>query len=438
MIRTLKKDIRLTILARLKHSSLLRDTTHLSIGQGLKLVIQASYFVLIARCLGPDAYGAFVAVVAMVAILAPFSGVGTPNLFVRNVRAGKRDAQTCWGNGLVLVALSGSALSILALAAGYALQLKTAAVAVLSVSLSDLVFMKVTELTSFGLAASDRMKDASIQNVVLSLLRLAGIAFLSLSSSRVSLNRWCTVYFFASILGAVYALIQSARLWGIPRIDVALLREDSREGVFFSISTSAATIYNDVDKLMLARLSDLNSTGIYSAAYRVIDVSLTPVRSLVSAAYPKFFSKGAEGMRGTYPYAWSLIAKSAIYGMFLAVGLWIFAPILPIALGQKYYASVPALRWLALIPLLRCFHLFWADSLTGAGFQRARTAIQVGVGLINVGLNFAILPRYSWRGAAWTSLACDGMLAITFWIVAVYCLRKQPALSIGSPKFAET
>jgi O-antigen/teichoic acid export membrane protein len=78
--------------ARLKTRGLLRDTTHLSIGQGFRLVIQAAYFVLIARSLGPDAYGAFVTVVAMAALLGPFSGLGSPNLFIKNVRSGKREA----------------------------------------------------------------------------------------------------------------------------------------------------------------------------------------------------------------------------------------------------------------------------------------------------------------------------------------------------------
>src|SRR5271154_3526131 len=92
---------------------LLRDTTHLSIGQGLRLVIQAAYFVLVARSLGPDAYGAFVTVVAMAALLGPFSGMGTPNLFIKNVRSGKREAALCWGNGLLLTVLSGSSLTAL-------------------------------------------------------------------------------------------------------------------------------------------------------------------------------------------------------------------------------------------------------------------------------------------------------------------------------------
>ena len=86
----------------MKTRGLFRDTTHLSIGQGLRLVIQAAYFVLIARSLGPDAYGAFVAVVAMAALLGPFSGMGTPNLFIKNVRSGKRQAASAGATAFCL------------------------------------------------------------------------------------------------------------------------------------------------------------------------------------------------------------------------------------------------------------------------------------------------------------------------------------------------
>jgi O-antigen/teichoic acid export membrane protein len=96
----------LNLLGRMKTSGLVRDTTHLSLSMGLRLIIQAGYFVLLARSLGPDAYGAFAAVVAMAAVLGPFSGMGTTNLFIKNVRSGKRGAAICWGNGLLLTVIS--------------------------------------------------------------------------------------------------------------------------------------------------------------------------------------------------------------------------------------------------------------------------------------------------------------------------------------------
>jgi O-antigen/teichoic acid export membrane protein len=176
---------------------------------------------------------------------------------------------------------------------------------------------------------------------------------------------------------------------------------------------------------MLSRLGGMEATGVYAAAYRVIDVSMTPVRSLAAAAYPQFFRKGAGGMAATYPYAQSLIAKAALYGSLASAGLWLFAPVLPHFLGSRYSDVVPAVRWLALIPFLRCLHSFMADALSGAGLQPTRTGIQVVAALVNIGLNLVILPRYSWRGAAWTSLGCDGLLAVLFWATAFYYRRRQ-------------
>ena len=415
----------LTLFARMKTSSLLRDATHLSIGMSLRLIIQAAYFVLLARSLGPDSYGAFVAVVAMAGVLAPFSGMGTPNLFIKNVRSDKREPAICWGNGILLTVVSGTSFSALVVGLSYLFHLKTGPFVVIVVCISDLVFMKVAELAQFGFAASNRMKQSSIQSVVISLLRLSGISALLGVVPQVTLHRWVQVYVLTGVLGMIYAVWKGSQLWGWPSVDLPALREDVAEGVFFSIGSSAATVYNDIDKIMLSKLSDLASTGVYAAAYRVIDVSLTPVRSLVSAAYPQFFQKGVGGMRATYPYALSLIAKASAYGFLTFAGLWIFAPVLPYILGPKYDAVVPALRWLALIPFLRCFHVFLADALSGAGFQRVRTGIQVIVALVNIGLNLIILPRYSWRGAAWTSIGCDGLLVVTFWFTVLYCRRRE-------------
>ena len=415
----------MSLLVRMKTRGLLRDTTHLSIGQGFRLIIQAAYFVLIARSLGPDAYGAFVTVVAMAALLGPFSGLGTANLFIKNVRSGKREASICWGNGILLTVLSGTLLSCLGVGLSAVLHLKTVSLVVTIVCVADLVLLKVTELAAFGFAAMDQMKQTSIQNVVVSLLRLGGIVALVVTVHPVTLDLWVFTYLFTTLLGTLYALVKGWQLWGRPVVDLRALREDATEGVFFSVAGSATTIYNDIDKIMLSRLADLAATGVYGAAYRVIDVTMTPVRSLAAAAYPHFFRKGVGGMAQTYPYALSLIAKTSIYGALASAGLWLMAPILPHILGNQYRGVLPAVRWLALIPLLRCLHSFMADALSGAGLQRIRTGIQVMVALVNIGLNVVILPRYSWRGAAWTSLGCDGLLVALFWSTAFHYRRQQ-------------
>ena len=166
------------LLDRLKRSSFARDTGHLTLGQGLRLAIQAVYFVLIARILGPSRYGAFASIVALAGVFTPFSGLGTPNLFIKNVRSGKRKASICWGNGLAATLGSGSLFVAIVFAVDILFRLRIPLGVVAGVCCSDLILMRVTELAMFGFGAIDRMKDNAVQAVVSSALRLAAIALL--------------------------------------------------------------------------------------------------------------------------------------------------------------------------------------------------------------------------------------------------------------------
>ena len=291
-----------------------------------------------------------------------------------------------------------------------------------AVCISDLLLMRVIELACFGFGAVDRMKENAIQNVIGSLPRLIAIAVLSIWWQPVTLQKWAGAYLVASTISTLYAFYRAHSVWGAPRFNWPALREDVAEGAYFSIGTSAATIYNDIDKVMLGKIS-FAAAGIYAAAYRIVDVSMTPIRSLASAAYPHFFRRGVEGMGGAHAYATTQIKRACVYSGGLFVVLWLSAPLLPLVLGANYAQTALALRWLALLPLLRSAHVFLADSLSGAGFQGLRSLIQVVIALVNIALNLAILPKYGWLGAAWTSLASDGLLLLSLWIAIQYKLR---------------
>ncbi len=99
----------------------------------------------------------------------------------------------------------------------------------------------------------------------------------------------------------------------------------------------------------------------------------------------------------------------------------------PAVLGGEYARTVEALRWLSILPVLKAFHYFLADALTGAGYQGVRMIIQIAVAILNVLLNLWIIPAYSWRGASWSSLASDGALCLLMW-GAVSVLRRRQSL----------
>jgi len=82
--------------------------------------------------------------------------------------------------------------------------------------------------------------------------------------------------------------------------------------------------------------------------------------------------------------------------------------------------SVLALRWLCLLPFFRSFQLSAGDAVTAAGHQPLRLGSQTAAAAFNFGVNLYLIPRYSWRGAAWSSLATDGMLALFNWAVLLW------------------
>jgi O-antigen/teichoic acid export membrane protein len=112
------------------------------------------------------------------------------------------------------------------------------------------------------------------------------------------------------------------------------------------------------------------------------------------------------------------------YAALIACGLLLCASAVPYVLGPEYAETTLALRWLSPLPLLKATHYFLADSLTGAGHQGLRSGIQAGVALFNVVINLWLIPRYSWMGAAWSSIASDALLAISVG-TAVYVLSRS-------------
>jgi O-antigen/teichoic acid export membrane protein len=105
--------------------------------------------------------------------------------------------------------------------------------------------------------------------------------------------------------------------------------------------------------------------------------------------------------------------------------LLLFAPIVPYILGSDYNNAVDALRWLAPIPLFRGLQHFGGDILSGTGFQGLRSALEVIISVFNISINLWLIPLYSWQGAAWCSLASDGLLMLMLWSMVAFLYYKQ-------------
>jgi O-antigen/teichoic acid export membrane protein len=343
--------------------------------------------------------------------MSPFGTLGSGNLLVKNVaRDGRQFKKNCGLALLTTLSSSSILFGLVLLVSNLLLPVTIPIRLVMLVAASDLFGTSITVICGQAFLAFERLKWTASINVLLSTMRLAAAVILVALYHNPSALQWGSFYFGSTSIVAMAALGMVFVKLGVPVFNLSRTAAEFREGFYFSVSQSAQTIYNDIDKAMLARLSTLEATGIYGAAYRLIDVSFTPVASVLAAAYPNFFKVGVDGVPATLRYIKPLILRALGYATFVAVALLVGAGVVPLILGGEYRLTVEALRWLAALPLLKTVHFFLSDALTGAGYQALRTAINAGVAAFNVLINMWIIPAYSWRGAAWSSIASDALL----------------------------
>lgn len=431
------------MLKTFRNSPLARNTAWMMCGQGLRLLIQALYFVEIARSLGVRNYGAFIGVVALVGIVYPFGALGSGNLLVKNVARDKALFPVYWGRALVTTMTTGSLVFFLVLALShFALPAQIPLRLVALVAGADLFGLNLMTIAGQAFQAFERLNWTATFNVLMSAGRLLGALLLVAIHPHPSPLQWGYIYFGCT--GTV-AVVASSLAWsalGAPVLRLQLFHRELREGLYFSVSQTAQTVYNDIDKTMLARLGTLEATGIYGAAYRLIDVSFVPISALLWSAYPNFFRAGAGGLSASLDYARSLLFRALAYAGGICAFLLVSASLVPRILGPEYAATAEALRWLAVLPIFKSLHYFLSDALTGAGYQAVRTSLQASVAIFNVLINLWLIPAYSWRGAAWSSIASDAALFCGIG-TAVYILsrRSRPVVigaRSGAPSAAMT
>jgi O-antigen/teichoic acid export membrane protein len=94
-----------------------------------------------------------------------------------------------------------------------------------------------------------------------SLTRLIGIGGLALAVSHSGVMAWSAVYLAGSIATGLVAVAWVTFSLGKPKLALHRIRGEGAEGFYFSVSLSAQTIYNDIDKTMVARLATLEAAG---------------------------------------------------------------------------------------------------------------------------------------------------------------------------------
>lgn len=376
---------------------------------------QAASVLLLARSLGVDGYGQFVAVVAAASFVTPFVGLGLSNIVLRN---GARDpeglplyqarALRVWWLTLppgIMVALL---LLYLLLPDGFPKMAAFGAV------VAELLVTSLVDLRARYEQAARRMAAFGAINAGLPLARLAALLILAGFARETTVEGVLWVYAAA---GLVYGFV----IW-VPSVAPGCIDSPGKEiplleGIPFSLAGFAMRLQAEFNKPVLAHFG-FGLAGSYNAAQRVADLANMAPSALQESLWPRLYAKHATAREMRWAGGGLMVLALAC-----SASIWIAAPILPILLGDEFNSVVAIARSLTLLPLLQS-----ARSLLNFNVIRVGRVALIGwaCGLgaaVSVAGVMLLVPTLGIVGAVAATYAAEGTMLVVLLAGGLYFRR---------------
>jgi O-antigen/teichoic acid export membrane protein len=187
-------------------------------------------------------------------------------------------------------------------------------------------------------------------------------------------------------------------------------------------------VLNLSDRVFIDKYLGLAEVGLYSLAYKVAMISLLAISSVNLAVTPHFFKKLNE--KGFFSsQKWSLSFNNNLIktiGLIVLIVLMFSNEIVLILFGYDYFESISVVGL-----LLISYYFAGTNSVNGRLIQFQKKThhsmiIDIFCALLNVGLNFLLIPDYGLIGAALATLISMLMAFIISFIYVKFYLGFLP------------
>ncbi|TAN06646.1 MAG: hypothetical protein EPN38_08170 [Rhodanobacteraceae bacterium] len=368
-------------------------------GFGLRSLSLSVLVVLLARAFGPSEFGGYAVSVSLASFIATFNGLGAGPLHVRDVAQGRRtypESRDLVARRVLVWLLP---LAIIALACGWFLvphNVNPAAVAL--IVLGELLYYVATDLAMRVMQARERYARMTIALSAPSMLRVL-IAIPLLLTHTLNLAAWALV---STGTGAAFCcIVFGAWAWRTrtnSHTHTPLFQE-SVSGLGFAVANASSRIHGDADKVILARMVSTSMAGVYTPAYRLVEVFLLPISAGVEWLLPSLFRQGRQGFGRSLRSSIGKIALTLLYASALCVGVYAASFVLPLLLGRAYAETVPIAHALALMPLTMTCWVIVRTLAATSGHERSAGVVELVGAVFNIVVTIALVAAWSWRGA---------------------------------------
>ncbi len=385
---------------------------------GLGLLV----LIWMARHLGPAQFGLLNYAIAFTALLWSFTDLGLSSIVVRNLVRTPEDSAAILGTAFVLrlcATLLAGAVALLTI--GW-LRPGDTAMRLLVIILSTGLVFQVCDALAWWFEALVESKYVAWARSAAFLLTTLLRVFLILSD--------------ASVLAFAVANAAELALAGLGLGLVFLWRRPSRMNLHFTGKTARAllrdswplifsniaiVIYMRVDQVMLGNMQTNTELGVYSVVVLIAEAAYIVPMIVMPSLLPDIVAARQTSEPLFYERLDHLYRLMAFLGYAVALPLLLLSGwLVPFLFGPDYVAGGPMLAVLALAGIFTFMGVARTAFLVAMNWNKTHLATVFTSCLLNIALNFVLIPRYGALGAAVASL-----IAYAFAVYG-YCLFYPP------------
>ena len=390
--------------------------------------------VWIARDLGPGEYGVFSFVIAFVTLFSVIADFGLSTFNVRDI-ARDRGQVKKYSSNILSIKLVLSIITFILISLAIQFMGKTS-------STIDLVYLASLYIIIYNFTAFlqsifrafERMEFEALSKIIytISLFGLASYCLLN----NLGLSWLILSYVIASVISFLITLLFVSLKFTKIRLgfDISFWKYILSESWPFAMSIIFISVYYYMDSIMLSVMQGDETVGWYNAAYKpIMFIIIIGVMALHSTlpVISKLYIKSIEKLKSFANYflkIMSIIAIPIAFG-----GTALAYHIMNLLYGSDYLKGVLAFQILIWTTTIIYISVVYTNLLQGTNRQK-KYLWATGCGaLVNIILNFILIPYFSLYGAAVATFLAELTVLIFIYIAVNKYIKLKILKNIIKP-----
>ena len=370
----------------------------------------------VSRLLGPSLFGIYSFLTTVVLTGSYLSNYGLDTLMVREVVKNQSIGKKYLSNILGLKIVTSFVTIVLILIIFELLLTDAKTKSMLMVLSISLIFNSLSQtLWYYGDCFKKFIYHSMLWTVSNFFKAVIGIIIIIVYRD-ISLLIWGLL--FAEIISFIIAYCLIQKQFGSYSIsfDFSVWYDLTVRSTPLAIGAIFSALYFRLDIIMLKLMKTDQIVGYYSAAYKLIEAFTIIPSAIIMVLFPSLVEYHHADMTLFKEKMRESLVFFFITGLILAIFLSVFSEkIILLIFGNAFSPSILALQILSWALFFMFINYLFSHSLISSGREKTNTFYLVFITVVNIGLNFLLIPRYEHIGAGYATLISEVILVSCYY-----------------------